>query len=188
MFQATFLDPDLEAKIKNINKLVRYNTEDPFTKKMLQNLERSLRDEKRVVLIDGNSLYDRIVARYNGLYDVADKNDGIMLLMQCDANKEEQINLLKQRKEQGFCDNDLFAIDYELIKTVIPKLLETYRRTSKHVPEGISEGEWDTILRDITWLCNEYVTEFTKNDNSDKYKERLAQAKKSFAEHFMELL
>ena len=155
---------------------------------MLFNLERFINNGKKVVLIDGQTLQDRMVASCNGLYDVIDSNDKLLVLIQADANKKEQIESLKKRKEQGFCDSELYSIDFELIKTVIPKLLDEYRKTTTHVPNNITAGEWDTILRDITWLCNEYVTEFQKNDGSDTYNERLIQAKKSFAEHFMDLL
>ena len=188
LFQATFLDPDFEARIKNINKLIRYNTDDPMTKKMLVNMERFVKSGKKVLLIDNNSLNDRTIAQYNGLYDVVDSNDQLLLLKQVDADKDEQIELLKQRKENGFCNANLFSVDYELVKAVIPKILDEYRKTSKHVPDNVSEGEWDTILREIVWFCNEYVTEFKRDNKTEEYKERLAHAKEMFVSYFMELL
>lgn len=187
LFHALFLDPDFEAKLRNINKLIRYNVDDSFTKKMLFNLERVVRNEKRVTVVDSDALFDRTISTNGELYDVVDRNDNFLLLVKADTPKEEVIKNLKERKENGYCSNDLFEIDWRLIKAVIPKLLDEYRRKTKHVPENMSPEEWDTILRDIIWLCNEYVQEF-KHKGSHNYDERLAQAKKSFVEHFMDLL
>lgn len=187
LFHALFLDPDFEAKLRNVNKLVRYDVNDQTTRKMLFNLERTIRNDKRVALIDSTALFDRTVSESGELYDVINRTNDTLVLTKVGADKQKAMDDLKERKESGFCDSDLFAVDWLITKSTIPKLLDAYRRKTKHVPDGISPEEWDTILRDIVWFCNEYVCEF-KNKGTEKYEERMAQAKKSFVEHFMDLL
>ena len=187
LFQANFLNPELEITTKNIDRI---NINDPVIKKMIINLEHFVKNHKRVIVINGECLHNRIVSTYNGLYDVVDSNDNnnLLVLTSVSSDKEEQLRQLKERKEQGFCEANLYAIDYELVRSVIPKLIEHYRKHTDHVPPNLTEGEWDLILRDITWLCNEYVDNFKNNDGSNEYLQRLQKAKEAFTTYFMELL
>ena len=189
LFEANFLDIDLEAKIKNINKEIRYNINDSEIKKILFSLEHFVNNSKKVVLLRGESLKDRLIGQYNGLYDIVDSidNERLIILVQSDADPEKELEYLKERKEQGFCNGDLVALDYQLIKNFIPKLLEIYRTVSKHIPNNMSFNEWDNILKQIAWFCNEYVTEFKNDNGSEEYKIKLKEAKKCFIEHFMDL-
>ena len=189
LFEANFLNLDLEAKIKNINKEIRYNINDSETKKILFSLEHFVNNSKKVVLLRGESLKDRIIGQCDGLYDIVDSIDDehLLILVQSDTNPEKELEYLKERKEQGFCQADLITLDYHLVKQLIPKLLEIYRTVSKHIPNNMSFNEWDNILKQIAWFCNEYVTLFKNDDGSDEYKNKLKEARKHFIDHFMDL-
>ena len=60
-----------------------------------------------------------------------------------------------QRLERGFDDSELWSLDATLCKFLLPRLKRFKKVTCVH-PACLSQEEWNSILDEIIWLCEQY--------------------------------
>lgn len=66
----------------------------------------------------------------------------------CNDNGKRSKLFVKQYEERGWCDAELWNIDHEFGKWILPRI-KSYAKYANGVPGGITEKEWKSILKQM---------------------------------------
>lgn len=75
-----------------------------------------------------------------------------------------EIKFFFQRGIKGYCDKDLWSIDYWFIKTIIP-MLEEFNEIKHGVPIDMEEEEWTMEIKNMIYCFKESTDEYCSEKN-----------------------
>lgn len=93
----------------------------------------------------------------------------------------QRIRWIPYRIRHGFWPDELYDLDFSIVKFVLPRLRE-FRYTSMSYPAGITYNEWTGILDEIIWAFENYKDTDGRDDL-----DRMEEGVRLFGEYFFQL-
>lgn len=186
LFYASCLSPFLEDEEDDdelyFEQLLIENPDHKDIEKFIDKVQERLNREDYRLVLDINELAQgsRYVTSFSFMKVLDKANFGKFLVLADVDNEEKDIEIYKDKVKKDYDATATYNMDITICKTLLPKMLEHFRKTTMSHPGDITEEQWDKILLKLVWFCEEII--YSHDQFSDKYQTHIEEYNKKYNE------